>query len=113
VKRTLTHGAAVLVGLALGFAAHQIDKHPALQNFIDREAIFIRQFGFACGVERWSVKTLADPAASRIVWNAQRTTIPKLVAIPSDHPSSRESPIETTVWSLVGTDRRVQAGAGF
>lgn len=103
MKRTVTHGAAVLAGLVLGFAAHQIDKHPALQNFIDREAIAIRALGFSCGVERWPVKTLADNAAGQISWAPQRTTIPKLVALPSDHPSSREAPTETTDWSLQGT----------
>ncbi len=34
--------------------------------------------GLACGVERWSVKTLTDPAARRVVFRARRSTIDTL-----------------------------------
>lgn len=58
----------------------------------------------ACGVERWAVKTLTDPAASTVNYSQiVRTNIPKLDAIPSDQPRTREAPTETTVYQLTGT----------
>ncbi len=103
MRRTITHGLAAILAAAATFAATQIDKHPRVQAFIDDEAIVIRHLGFSCGLERWSVKTLADSAASQIQFaTPKRTTVPALVAIPSDHPSTREAPTETTVWQLTG-----------
>jgi hypothetical protein len=102
VNRYISHGLAVVIAAAATWGATQINNHPALQNFIDREAIAIRKLGFACGVERWSVKTLADSAASQISFTAKPTTIAALTAIPSTGEGARTAPTETTDWQLTG-----------
>ena len=60
-----------------------------------------------CGVERWTVKTGTDSAASSIdLTSTSPTTISTLVALSAPHPippTSRVSPTETTVWTLNAT----------
>lgn len=97
-----THSAAVIVGVVLGFIAAWVNKHPTVQNFIDKEAIAIREFGFSCGVERWSVKTLADGPAIQVNFIPSRATVPTLISAPNPHPSARLAPVETQVWQLTG-----------
>jgi hypothetical protein len=54
-----------------------------------------------CGVERWAVKTLTDPGASRINLTAQDSTVLKLGGIaPPRDPTDRLAPTETTVFRL-------------
>lgn len=103
MKATITHGVAVVVAVVATWAATELNRHPALQNFVDREAVVIRHLGFACGVERWSVKTLTDTNASQInLTNPKRTNVPTLVAIPPTGEGARTAPAETTVWQLTG-----------
>lgn len=61
-------------------------------------------YGSACGVFRWRVKTLADPAAAHLPSTAVTTTIAALAQLraPGD-PSffrSRRPPLETTLYHL-------------
>ena len=56
-----------------------------------------------CGVERWAVKTLTDPGASRVRLTPQSATIATLGSIaPPKDPTDRLSPTETTVFRLTG-----------
>lgn len=105
MKRSLfSHGALLaLVGTFAGLFGSYVNQHPRLQNFIDREAVAIRRFGFACGVERWPVKTLADAKAAQITWAPTKTNIPHLVGLPSSGEGDRTAPVETTTWQLTGT----------
>jgi hypothetical protein len=49
-----------------------------------------------CGVERWSVKTVTDPGASRINLTAQDSTVLRLGGIaPPRDPTDRLAPTET------------------
>jgi hypothetical protein len=56
-----------------------------------------------CGVERWAVKTLTDPGASRVVLTPKPATVATLgsIAAPKD-PTDRLAPTETTVYRLTG-----------
>src|SRR5437667_1570925 len=62
---------------------------------------------FACGVERWSVKTGTDPDAHLVNLNApQNTTIAAMRALTVPNPipaNNRVSPTETTVWVINAT----------
>lgn len=61
-----------------------------------------------CGVERWAVKTLTDPGASRVSLTPQSATVAMLGSIaPPKDPTDRLSPTETTVFRL--TDVRMTA----
>jgi hypothetical protein len=56
-----------------------------------------------CGVERWAVKTLSDPAASSVNFHARPTTVDALLAKvvqPSHSSTARTAPIETTVYRV-------------
>ena len=103
VKVTLTHALAALVAAAATWGAVELNKHPGLQNFVDREAIAIRALGFACGIERWPIKTLADPAAARVNFTPRPTTIAALVALPSTGEGARQPGAEETTWRLQTT----------
>lgn len=57
-----------------------------------------------CGVERWAVKTLTDPAANQVNLVAQPTTVADLVSItPPINPTDRVGPTEATTFVLSGT----------
>ena len=61
-------------------------------------------YGRACGIERWSVKTIADTEAPRIKGPLQ-TTVATLRALPAPanpdtRPRSRFSPVELTLFAL-------------
>jgi len=61
-----------------------------------------------CGIERWAVKTLTDPGASRIVLTPKPGTVADLGTIaPPKDPTDRLAPTETTVFRL--TDVRMTA----
>lgn len=59
-----------------------------------------------CGVERWAVKTLSDPAAKKVNFNAQYTTIQSLtsekrpVAGKAALPNNRISPLEYKTFKI-------------
>lgn len=64
----------------------------------------------ACGVERWNVKTLQDPDATRVDLTPQDTTIQKLTSItapPFNSAMPRRAPVEVSTFrvraALVGT----------
>ena len=61
-------------------------------------------YGSACGVFRWSVKTLADPAAAHLPQSATTTTIAALAQLhPPGDPqyfTTRRAPVETTLYHL-------------
>lgn len=98
-----SHGILVAIIVSLsGCLATQINRHPAIQNFIDREAIVIRKFGAPCGIERWSVKTLADANAANIGSRFKNTTIPALRSLANSQPTARQAPTETTIYQLKG-----------
>jgi hypothetical protein len=108
MRPRLSHLFAALLAAAatLGgtWAAGFLNSHPRLENALDRELVRLRAFGLPCGVERWSVKTLADQAAASIGYATHTyTNIPKLRALPNDQPSAREAPTETTVFQLTKT----------
>lgn len=57
-----------------------------------------------CGVERWAVKTLTDPAANQVHLTPQETTVADLVSIaPPASPTDRVGPTETQAFRLAGT----------
>jgi hypothetical protein len=60
--------------------------------------------GAACGLERWSVKTLMDPQAAQIAWTPRWTSVPALVGLPApadpDAIADRLGPVETTLWRV-------------
>jgi hypothetical protein len=57
-----------------------------------------------CGVERWAVKTLTDPAANQVSLAIQGSSIADLVTIaPPTEPTDRVGPTETTVFQVSGT----------
>jgi len=59
-----------------------------------------------CGVERWAVKTLTDPDASRVNLTPTPTTLAKLIAVgpPATEPGTeRLPPIETATFTLSAT----------
>jgi hypothetical protein len=55
-----------------------------------------------CGVERWSVKTLSDPGASRVNLQPRSTTIAQLAALtpPTQLAQSRIAPIEFETFTV-------------
>lgn len=70
----------------------------------DHEPIRITRSGYSCGVERWAVKTLADPAAATVAFTPTAwTNIAVLDAKATTHPLTRQSPVETTVYGLAAT----------
>src|SRR5436305_10169240 len=57
-----------------------------------------------CGFERWAVKTLTDPGASRVHRRPRPTSIAALEAlVPPVDPTDRVAPTETTVWRVTAT----------
>lgn len=69
--------------------------------------LYLSQLVFACGTERWDVKTLKDATAVQILRSPKTTTIPVLVKL--SHPtvqqlhaneSSRIGPVERTTFIL-------------
>jgi hypothetical protein len=58
----------------------------------------------ACGLERWSIKTLMDPAASSLPKNPVDSSIARIVNMkPPADPDARMSrlpPLETTLWRV-------------
>lgn len=57
-----------------------------------------------CGVERWAVKTLTDPAANQVTLALQGSNIADLVSIaPPVAPTDRVGPTETTTFQISGT----------
>jgi hypothetical protein len=71
--------------------------------------------GGTCGVERWAVKTMTDPAAAQVRLTPQATTIAKLRALrpPTALGPTRRPPIETRTWKvsahLVGFKREADS----
>lgn len=64
---------------------------------------FTMNYAGACGVERWAIKTGADPGASAISLLPQLTTVAALGAIPAPTSipfSTRVKPTETTVYAV-------------
>jgi hypothetical protein len=62
--------------------------------------------GATCGVERWAVKTLSDPAASTINFHAKATSVDALrakVVQATDSSTPRTPPVETTVYRVHAT----------
>lgn len=99
-------------GAIAGFVGHQLDQHPRVQAAITKAALevdeegtrYLAKLGFSCGVERWSVKTLTDPAAGQVDLTRYRTNIPTLVSYtPPATIGPRSAPNETHVWQLSGT----------
>ncbi len=103
MRQKLAATALVIIGVLAGWGSHFIDAHPAIGNFIDKEVIVIRALGFACGVERWPVKTLDDNAAAGITWTPHLTNIATLTALASTGEGARQPGTESTVWQLTGT----------
>ena len=66
-----------------------------------------------CGVERWAVKTLSDPDASRVDFtNVVSTTVPALNGFPahcSGLPDNRTFPEEFRVYEATGTIQLTRA----
>ncbi|HKU81689.1 MAG TPA: hypothetical protein VJP76_05920, partial [Candidatus Tumulicola sp.] len=62
------------------------------------------RYGSACGILRWSVKTLADPAAAHLPASAISTTIAALATLhPPGDPqffTTRKAPVETTFYHV-------------
>lgn len=61
--------------------------------------------GTQCGVERWDVKTLSDPAASNVNFSPIPTTVDALRALPAPSVSSTTPRIkgaETSTYTLTG-----------
>jgi hypothetical protein len=57
-----------------------------------------------CGVERWAVKTLTDPAANQVNLTPQDSSIADLVTIaPPVSPTDRVGPTETSTFRISGT----------
>jgi hypothetical protein len=57
-----------------------------------------------CGIERWAVKTLTDPGASRVNHRPKASSIAALTALPAPiDPTDRIAPTETTVWRITVT----------
>jgi hypothetical protein len=58
--------------------------------------------GGICGVERWAVKTLQDPAATSINREPQQTTIADLASLPApaSRTNSRNRPVELTTYRI-------------
>jgi Fe2+ transport system protein FeoA len=59
--------------------------------------------GSSCGIERWDVKTLQDPAASRVSLDPQAMTVTGLTELKASPPSSgaaRNAPIEFTTYRV-------------
>ena len=57
-----------------------------------------------CGAERWDVKTLTDPSATKVNMTPQPSTIAALTAIPAPaNPPSRVYPEEFTTYQLEGS----------
>ena len=62
---------------------------------------------FACGTERWAVKTATDPDAAQVIADAKEATIEALTALPApadpnSQPISRFAPVELTTYSVSG-----------
>lgn len=61
--------------------------------------------GAACGLERWSVKTLGDSQAGSLPRTPRFTSLAYLTSqevpfSPDDRPASRFAPMETTLWQV-------------
>lgn len=57
-----------------------------------------------CGVERWAVKTLTDPAANQVNLTPQLSSVADLVSIaPPVSPTDRVGPTETSTFRISGT----------
>jgi hypothetical protein len=57
-----------------------------------------------CGIERWAVKTLTDPGASRVNHRTRASSIAALTALPAPiDPTDRIAPTETAVWRIAAT----------
>lgn len=75
------------------------DMHPS-PDFHARQVPRFRP-ATGCGVERWAVKTLTDPGATRVAPAPQDATIAGLGGIaPPQDPTDRVAPTETTVFRL-------------
>lgn len=108
MKRSATHTFAAVAGAVIALLATWgsgfLNRHHSIENVVDDTLIRLRAFGLPCGVERWSVKTLADAGASKVSFGATSfTNIVKLDAVVSDQPTAREAPTETTVFQLTKT----------
>ena len=54
-----------------------------------------------CGVERWAVKTLTDPDASRVDLSPVDSSVHQLVMLPAPHmPTARVDPAEFTTYRV-------------
>jgi hypothetical protein len=94
-------------GVATGIGNGSADIRATYQGQTGGQTISVAQpSGLSCGVERWPVKTLSDPAASGLNLAAvQVTTIKSLNLVPthcSGIPDSRSFPEEFQVFEVVG-----------
>jgi hypothetical protein len=81
--------AALIILLAVtGLAAFALHGHPDQQRVgqhIDseeNEATHVTALG-RCGIERWAVKTLVDPAAKQVIFHPAPSTVAALNALPA------------------------------
>jgi hypothetical protein len=99
MKKGLAAGLLAGVALVAGFVGHQLNEHPRVQHALTAAALevdkegtrYLRRFGFSCGVEAWSVKTMTDSAAAAVPLTPFRSTIPRLVAL-SPNEGQRTTP---------------------
>ena len=91
--------ALLSIVLLAGCAAQASTYHS--HRYYDRQNV---EEGDRCGVERWSIKTLADPQAHTLSTTPHDTTVATLVrmATPADKMDlpSRVAPEETTLWRV-------------
>jgi hypothetical protein len=104
MKAKVNTAALALFAVVATVIAHQLNAHPTVEKYVTEGEIeathYVGKLGFSCGVEAWSVKTMADSAASQVNLTPQPTNIPHLVALPTS-PGQRTSPPQ--VYQLRGT----------
>jgi hypothetical protein len=111
MNKGVAAGATAIVaitGFLGGLVGHATANHPRLYAAlfsVENEATKILRSGFSCGVQRWSVKTLSDPAAQSINFAPKRTNIPYLrnLTAPSNPTSRVPNSAETQLWRIAGT----------
>ena len=107
MTRAFGAGAALIVaaGASLG-AAVSTDRKPSAP-----EGPLIA----TCGVERWAVKTLADPAARKINFHPRRTTVSKLRRLTPTHIYARGPGVERRTYRIRArlVDAKLEADEDF
>jgi hypothetical protein len=97
-------GATTEAFAKLGVAAAEPGSYEQLESQKRKADLFAAIVtALGCGKERWDVKTLTDPEASRVDLTPQLATVAYLVNLPAPaQPTSRE-PAECLVYELKGT----------